>query len=95
MDVEGRHEHDARTVGNYRLVWLGRNVEHLVRRALMGFRFQKRKKLLPGVTLNVGKRSAGVSVGPRGAKLNAGTRGVGASLSLLGTGLAYVWRRRR
>jgi len=25
----------------------------------------------------------------------AGTRGVGASLSLLGTGLAYVWRKRR
>ena len=61
----------------------------------MGWRFQRRRKILPGVTLNVGKRSAGVSVVPRGAKLNAGTRGVGASLSLLGTGLAYVWRKRR
>ena len=60
----------------------------------MGWRFQRRRKLLPGVTLNVGKRSAGVSVGPRGAKLSAGTRAVGATLSLLGTGLAYVWRRR-
>ena len=60
----------------------------------MGWRFQRRRKLLPGVTLNVGKRSAGVSVGPRGAKLSAGTRTVGATLSLLGTGLAYVWRRR-
>ncbi|MEP7335409.1 MAG: DUF4236 domain-containing protein [Actinomycetota bacterium] len=61
----------------------------------MGWRFQRRRKLLPGVTLNVGKRGAGVSVGPRGAKLSAGTRGVGATLSLLGTGLAYVWRKRR
>lgn len=61
----------------------------------MGWRFQRRRKILPGVTLNVGKRSAGVSVGPRGAKLSAGTRGIGATLSLLGTGLAYVWRKRR
>lgn len=61
----------------------------------MGWRFQRRKRLLPGVTLNVGKRSAGVSVGRRGAKVSAGTRGLGASLSLLGTGLSYVWRRRR
>jgi hypothetical protein len=61
----------------------------------MGWRFQRRKKLLRGVTLNVGKRSGSVSVGPRGAKLNVGSRGLGATLSLLGTGLAYVWRRRR
>ena len=61
----------------------------------MGWRFQQRRKILPGVMLNVGKRSASVSAGPRGAKLNAGSRGVGASLSLLGTGLAYVWRKRR
>ena len=61
----------------------------------MGWRFQRRKKLLPGVTLNVGKRSGSLSVGRRGAKMSAGPRGVTATLSLLGTGLAYVWRRRR
>ena len=61
----------------------------------MGWRFQKRKKILPGVTLNLGKRSAGLSLGPRGAKMSASNRGVGASLTLLGTGLAYVWRKRR
>jgi hypothetical protein len=61
----------------------------------MAWRFQRRKKILPGVTLNLGKRSAGVSVGPRGAKLSAGTRGIGATLWLLGTGLAYIWRKRR
>ncbi len=61
----------------------------------MGWRFQRRKKLLPGVTLNLGRRGPGISVGPRGAKLSAGPRGVGATLSLLGTGLAYVWRRKR
>jgi hypothetical protein len=61
----------------------------------MGWRFQRRRKILPGVTLNVGKGSGSVSVGPRGARLTAGPRGIGASLSLLGTGLAYVWRKRR
>ena len=61
----------------------------------MGWRFQRRKKLRPGVTLNVGKRGASVSVGPRGARVTAGRRGIGATVSLLGTGLGYVWRRRR
>jgi hypothetical protein len=61
----------------------------------MGWRFRRRKKLLPGVTLNVGKRSASVSVGPRGAKANFGPRGAMATLTLLGTGLSYVWRKRR
>lgn len=61
----------------------------------MAWRFQRRRKLLPGVTLNLGKRAPSVTVGPRGARVSAGPRGLTASLSLLGTGLAYVWRRRR
>jgi hypothetical protein len=61
----------------------------------MGWRFQRRKKLLPGLTLNVGKRSTSLSAGRRGGKLNVGSRGLTATASLLGTGLAYVWRRNR
>ncbi len=61
----------------------------------MGWRFQRRRRLLPGVRLNVGKRGPSVTVGPRGARLTAGRRGTSATLSLLGTGLAYVWRRKR
>ena len=61
----------------------------------MGWRFQRRKRILPGVTLNLGKRGAGVSVGRRGARVSAGRAGLSASLGLVGTGLAYVWRRRR
>ena len=61
----------------------------------MGWRFQKRKKLLPGVTLNLGRRGPGLSVGRRGARVSAGPRGLGATLTLLGTGLSYAWRRRR
>jgi hypothetical protein len=61
----------------------------------MGWRFQRRRKLFPGLTLNVGKRGLSVSAGPRGAKVTAGRRGIAATVSLLGTGLAYVWRKRR
>jgi hypothetical protein len=61
----------------------------------MGWRFQRRKRLFPGVTLNVGKRAGSMSVGPRGAKLNVGRRGLTGTLSLLGTGLSYVFRPRR
>lgn len=61
----------------------------------MGWRFRRRKKLLPGVTLNVGKRGGSLSLGRRGASLNVGRRGGGATISLLGTGLSYVWRRKR
>jgi hypothetical protein len=61
----------------------------------VGWRFQRRKKILPGLTLNLGRRGPSVSVGPRGARLTAGRRGLTATLSLLGTGLAYAWRVRR
>jgi hypothetical protein len=61
----------------------------------VGWRFQKRKRILPGLTLNVGRRGPSVSAGPRGARVTAGRRGLTATVSLLGTGLAYVWRRRK
>jgi hypothetical protein len=61
----------------------------------MGWRFQRRKKLLPGLTLNLGKRGASLSAGPRGAKVNVGRRGAQATVSLLGSGLSYVFRRKR
>ncbi|MDI9385547.1 MAG: DUF4236 domain-containing protein, partial [Verrucomicrobiota bacterium] len=41
----------------------------------MGFRFQKRIRLFPGVTLNLSKSGGSLSLGPRGAKLNLGPRG--------------------
>jgi hypothetical protein len=61
----------------------------------MSWRFQRRKRLLPGVTLNLSRRGPSLSAGPRGARATAGRRGLTATLSLLGTGLAYVWRRKR
>jgi hypothetical protein len=61
----------------------------------MGWRFQRREKLLPGVTLNLGKRGAGLSAGRRGARVSASRRGLTATVGLVGTGLAYIWRRNR
>jgi hypothetical protein len=63
----------------------------------MGLRFRRRRKIGPGVTLNVGKRGGSLSFGRRGASVNVGRRGTQATISLLGTGLSYVTRlgRRR
>jgi uncharacterized protein (TIGR03382 family) len=61
----------------------------------MGWRFQRRKRLAPGLRLNLSRRGAGLSVGRRGARNSAGPRGLTGTLTLLGTGLSYVWRRRR
>ena len=63
--------------------------------AEVGWQFRRRKKIGRGLTLNVGKRGGSLSVGPRGAKVNVGHRGLTATATLLGTGLSYVWRRRR
>ena len=61
----------------------------------MGWRFQRRKKILPGVTFSLGKRSGSVRVGRRGAGVSLGRGGLAATLSIVGTGFGYVWRRRR
>lgn len=55
----------------------------------MGFRFQKRIKILPGVTVNLGKRGISTSIGVRGARINLGKRGVRTTLGIPGTGISY------
>ena len=55
----------------------------------MAFRFFRRIKILPGVSINLGKRGASVSVGPRGAKVTIGSKGVKTSVGLPGTGIRY------
>jgi Protein of unknown function (DUF4236) len=61
----------------------------------VGWRYQRRKRIAPGLTLNLSKRGVGMSAGPRGAKVSVGPRGLTATLTLIGTGLSYVWRKRR
>jgi hypothetical protein len=56
----------------------------------MGFRFFKRIKILPGVSLNLGKKGTSVSVGPKGAKVTIGSNGkVTTSVGIPGTGIYY------
>ena len=56
----------------------------------MGFRFRKSIKIAPGVRVNLGKKSVGVSVGGKygGVSVNSRT-GARARVSAPGTGLSY------
>lgn len=56
----------------------------------MGFRFRKSVKIAPGVKVNLGKKSIGVSVGGKhgGVSINSKT-GARARVSAPGTGLSY------
>ena len=59
----------------------------------MGTRFRKSKQLIPGVKLNVGKKSVGVSIGGKLAGVSVNTKGdVTKRVSAPGTGLSYVER---
>ena len=55
----------------------------------MGFRFSKRVSIMPGVSLNFGKRGVSTSIGPRGAKVNISSRGIRQTVGMPGTGLSY------
>ena len=53
----------------------------------MAFGFRKRIKLLPGISLNLGKRSISSSSGIRGAHVTLGKRRTTTSIGVPGTGL--------
>ena len=56
----------------------------------MGLRFHKSFKILPGVKLNINKKSVGVTLGTKGAHYTINSSGKRtASVSLPGTGLSY------
>lgn len=55
----------------------------------MGWRFRRSFKILPGLRLNIGKKSVSVSAGPRGLTTTVGKTGVHQNVGLPGTGLSY------
>ena len=55
----------------------------------MGFRFQKRLNILPGVRINLSKSGVSTSLGPRGADVNIGRDGITTNAGIPGTGLSY------
>lgn len=56
----------------------------------MGWRFQKRIKIAPGVTMNLGKKGPSFSFGPKGLKYTLGSQGTRKSFGIPGTGLYYT-----
>ena len=60
----------------------------------MGFRFRRRLRVLPGVSLNLSKSGVSASIGGRGATLNLNERGVQSTVGLPGSGLSYRSARR-
>ena len=57
----------------------------------MGFGYRKRKRILPGLSLNLSKRGAGLSVGRRGASVSRSPGGQ-KQVSLGWKG--FFWRKR-
>ena len=57
----------------------------------MGLKFRKSIKIAPGVKVNIGKKSAGVSIGGKygGISMNSKT-GTRARVSAPGTGMSYT-----
>lgn len=57
----------------------------------MGLRFRKSFKVAPGVKVNVGKKSAGVSIGGKGARISTNTSGrKTTTVGIPGSGLSYT-----
>ena len=55
----------------------------------MGFRFRRRVRILPGLSLNISKSGISTSVGRRGATLNISKRGTKTTIGLPGSGLSW------
>ena len=56
----------------------------------MAFRFRRRIKIAPGLSLNLGKKGVSVSAGVRGAHVTTGTSGTRVSAGVPGTGLSVT-----
>lgn len=56
----------------------------------MSLRFQKRKKIAPGTSVNLSKSSASIGTGIRGARLSLGRRGIRGSVGIPGSGISLT-----
>lgn len=53
----------------------------------MAWSFRRRKTILPGVHINIGKKGVSTTIGPRGASMTFGPNGTYLNTSIPGTGL--------
>jgi hypothetical protein len=56
----------------------------------MAFRFLRRFKIAPGLTLNLSKSGVSFSMGVKGAKYTVGPQGKHVSIGIPGSGLFYT-----
>jgi len=56
----------------------------------MSFRFWRRVRIAPRITLNLSKSGGSLSFGPRGAKFTVGSRSKRATVGIPGTGPFYT-----
>ncbi|TVQ32507.1 MAG: DUF4236 domain-containing protein [Phycisphaeraceae bacterium] len=56
----------------------------------MGWRFFRRTKIAPGLTLNLSRAGPSLSMGPRGARMTVGRRGVRRTVGIPGSGVHYT-----
>ncbi|MGH7114687.1 MAG: DUF4236 domain-containing protein, partial [Stellaceae bacterium] len=65
----------------------------------MGFRFRERIRILPGLSINLGRRGASMSIGEPGADVTISGRGMRSNVGVPGSGISFSryrpWRRRR
>ncbi|MGL4873469.1 MAG: DUF4236 domain-containing protein, partial [Clostridium sp.] len=56
----------------------------------MGFRMKKSFKIAPGIRMNLGSKSMGISVGTKGCRTSFNSRtGITSTVGIPGTGLSY------
>ena len=55
----------------------------------MGFRFRKRIRIAPGLSINISKSGVSTSIGGKGSTINVGKKGIKMTNSLPGTGLSH------
>jgi hypothetical protein len=63
------------------------------RRGMMGFRFYRRFRIAPGLSVNLSRSGPSLTMGVRGAHVTVGRRGVTKTVGLPGTGLFYTSRQ--
>lgn len=56
----------------------------------MGWRFQKRVRVIPGITLNFSRKGVSTSIGRRGARVTLGHGKTRSTVGIPGTGISHT-----
>ena len=78
------HRHSVSTV---KLAGSGKPTRY--KAMVMGFRFRKTLRVVPGIRVNVSKSGVSTTIGRPGATANLGRRGLRWTVGLPGSGLSY------